>query len=184
MSMPDYVKRALLCFCHVLKSKSQRSPHRWTEPKYGAKVQYATTDQSPLLDPTDITFVQQVLGTFLYYARAVDNTMLVAINELGTQQSKGTKNTLQAVAQLLDYAASNPDAEVRFVASNMCLHIESDASYLCAPKARSGATGYHFLSWKPADQTKPSGPLDPPVPNNGPINIPCILMKEVLASTA
>ena len=94
MSMPGYVIRALLRFVHNAQ-RPEHSPHRWTEPNYGAKIQYAPEDdQSHPLDAKDITFIQQVLGTFLYYARAVDNTMLVAINDLGTQQSKGTYKTM------------------------------------------------------------------------------------------
>jgi hypothetical protein len=185
VSMPGYVERALRRFMHIAEHRPQHAPHRWTEPIYGQRIQYANDDdESPPLDAKSITFVQQVLGTFLYYARAVDNTMLVAINDLGTQQSKGTYNTMRDVTWLLNYASTHPDATVRFTGSDMCLHIESDASYLCAPKARSRAAGFHYLSSKPADPTKPPGPNDPPVPMNGPINVPCILMKEVLASAA
>jgi hypothetical protein len=185
VSMPGYIERALRRFNHIAATRPQHSPHRWTEPVYGAKIQYAQNDDlSAPLDAKSTTFIQQVLGTFLYYARAVDNTMLVAINDLGTQQSKGTYNTMKDVTWLLNYAASHPDAAIRYNGSDMCLHIESDASYLCAPKARSRAAGYHYLSSKPLDPTQPPGPNDPPVPSNGPINVPCILMKEVLASAA
>jgi hypothetical protein len=40
----------------------------------------------------------------------------------------------------------NPDAIVRFTASNMVLAVESDASYLSVVKARSCAAGYFYLT--------------------------------------
>ena len=78
ISMPGYIARALLRFLHRWNRKQQDSPHAWTAPKYGAKIQYADTpDDAPCLDVANVKLVQQVLGTLLYYARAVDSTMLV-----------------------------------------------------------------------------------------------------------
>eukprot|EP00978_Attheya_sp_CCMP212_P012409 scaffold30905_cov98-Attheya_sp.AAC.1 len=55
----------------------------------------------------------------------------------------------------MDYAATNQEATVRYHASDMCLHIHSDASYLSEPKARSQANGHYFLSSAPIDPSKP-----------------------------
>ncbi len=38
--------------------------------------------------------VEEVIGTFLYYARCVDSTMLTALGSLATQQANPTSNTL------------------------------------------------------------------------------------------
>ena len=110
--------------------------------------------------------------------------MLPAIGTLASQQAHGTKATLQALTQLLNYCATHPDATVRFIASDMVLHIDSDASYLSAPKARSRASGYHFLSSRPKDPTKPPQPDDPPPPHNGAINVFCQILREVVSSAA
>jgi hypothetical protein len=59
--------------------------------------------------------------------------MLVALGTLAAAQTKGTKQTVKALQQLLDYAATHPDAIIRFKRSQMCLHISSDASYLSEP---------------------------------------------------
>jgi hypothetical protein len=132
--MPGYIERALQRFTHPLPTRPQHSPHAWTKPIYGAKIQYAAPDDdSPLLDTADIKCVQEILGTLLFYARAVDNTMLTAIGAIATQQSKGTKQTMQAIVQLLNYCATHPNAVVRFHASDMILWVESDASYLSEP---------------------------------------------------
>ena len=49
------------------------------------------------------------------------------------------------ITWLLNYVASNPNATLTYVASDMCLHVHSDASYLSAPKARSRAGAHFFL---------------------------------------
>jgi hypothetical protein len=54
-------------------------------------VQYVPElDDKALLPAADIKRVQQVVGTLLYYARAVDSTMLVALNAISAAQSKAT----------------------------------------------------------------------------------------------
>jgi hypothetical protein len=87
---------------------------------------------------------------------------------------------MNGIVQLLNYCATHPDAVVRFVACDMILHVDSDASYLTAPKSRSRAGGYHYLSNYPASTSSDTDTLTA----NGAINILCITMKEVLASAA
>lgn len=83
-----------------------------------------------------------MLGTLLYYARSVDPTMLVALNELSHEQANPTETTESKLKHLLDYAATHPIATIRYYASDMVLWIDSDATYLVAPKARSRVGGY------------------------------------------
>ena len=61
-------------------------------------------------------------------------------------KAKGTEATAQAVTQLLNYCATHPDAIVRHHASDMQLHVHSDASYLSESQARSRTGGTFFLS--------------------------------------
>lgn len=46
----------------------------------------------------------------------------------------------------MDYAASNPEAEIIYRASEMVLCADSDAAYLVAKNARRRAGGYHLGS--------------------------------------
>ena len=147
VSMPGYVERALQRFKHIPSTRHEPSPHTWNQPQYGAKIQYTKApDETPFLDAANKTHVQMVLGTFLFYARAVDVTVLKAIGKLAPQQSSPTEATMDGITKLLNYAASNPHAELRYYASEMILWIDSDASYLSEPKSRSTCAGYHFLS--------------------------------------
>ena len=67
--------------------------------------------------------------------------MLLALNTLAEQQSSPTKNTESAIAHFLDYAATNTSAIIQYKASDMILHIDSDASYLSEPRAHSRTGG-------------------------------------------
>ncbi len=182
ISMPGYVKRPLQRFIGWVRIRPElhpeHSPHAWTEPIYGWRQQYEATVVSELLDLENKTCVQEVLGTLLYYARAVDNTMLTSIGEIATQQASATNFTLRAITQLLNYAATNPEATIRFHASDMILYVESDASYLSVSKARSRAAGFHYLSDKVDNPSKQQPPM------NGPVNILCKILKNVLSSAA
>ena len=91
-------------------------------------------------------YIQQVLGTFLYYARAVDPTMLVAFSAIASEQASPTKATMKKVDQFLDYAASLEQSVLTYEASDMVLEVHSDASYLSESKARSQAGGHFFMS--------------------------------------
>jgi hypothetical protein len=91
----------------------------------------------PPFNATGITLLQQIIGTFFYYARAINITMLVALGTLGAAQAKGTKATAEASTKLLNYAATHPYVTIQFKASNMVLHVHSNASYLSETKAQS-----------------------------------------------
>jgi hypothetical protein len=91
-------------------------------------------------------FAQEVIGVFLYYARAVDCTMLTALSSLATQQANPTTTTLDRVYQFLDYALSHPNAGITYQASDMILAAHSDASYLSTTNALNRASGHFFLS--------------------------------------
>jgi hypothetical protein len=115
-------------------------------------------------------------GTFLFYAGAVGNTMLVALGTLATAQTQGTEKTMEATQQLLNNGATHPDAAVRFHKSDMILYCHSDASYLSEQKARSRVGGFFYLGNKdePKVVTKP----------NGPIHIESKILKHVMAAAS
>jgi hypothetical protein len=91
------------------------------------------TDDSSLLDDAGKKHIQQVVGTFLYYARAADPTILMASSDITTQQAAPTENTRKQVEQFLDYMWTHPNAKIRYRASNMILNVHSDDLYLSAP---------------------------------------------------
>jgi hypothetical protein len=107
--------------------------------------------------------------------------MLVALDTIASQQSKGTQATAQALTQLLNCAAAHPDATVRYHASDMYLQVHSDASYLSEASVRSCAGGI-FFSQCPTDPSKPPAPTTIPPPQNGAIHIIHTIMSNGMAS--
>ena len=183
VSMPGYVAKALSTLQHPEPTREQHAPHAWNVPTYGATIQYAEAeDTAPPLSPIALKRLQQIVGIFLYYARAIDSTMLVALGSLASAQSNGTEAITTAVTQLLNYAACHPDAILRFSASEMALHVHSDASYLSEKKARSRAGGLFFLSNKLNPPDSAPGPNDPPPPLNGAIHVHSPIISTVLSS--
>jgi hypothetical protein len=145
--MPGYVSKGLQRFNHPHPDKPQDQPHPHVPPNYGAKVQFAKPeDPSPKLDKAGKKFVMQVTGTFLFYARAIEGTMLTTLSALALEQSNPTEHTIQKCKKILDYAATHPDAVLTYRASNMVLAVHSDASYLSKPGACSCAGGHMFMA--------------------------------------
>jgi hypothetical protein len=129
--MPGYIKNALQRYNHEPPSKQQHCPYPPQPKKYGSAAQEPTPiDTSPTLDKNGITRIQQIVGTILYYARAVDITILTALNTIGAEQAQATQNTALTTKQLLEYLATHPDATIRYYASDMIMKVHSDAAYL------------------------------------------------------
>ena len=181
LSMPGYIEKALKTYLGKRPKRPQHVPHAWTAFSYGSKVQLTPlADKSKPLNAGGLTRIQQIIGTLLFYGRAIDSTLLVALGTLPAAQSKGTAATAQAITQLLHYCATHPDATICFIASEMHLHIHSNASYLSEIRARSRAGGYFLLSDKP--KKLPPKPHNTLAPLNGAIHVHSSIMRSVLSS--
>ena len=78
----------LLCKGHTAPKKPQLSPHKHRDIIYGARSQLTPKeDASPFLGPASVTHVQQIARAALYYARAVDNKLLVPLSVIGAGQA-------------------------------------------------------------------------------------------------
>ncbi len=149
----------------------QHQPYPHVKPTYGATCQYAEAhDTSDPLSKEEKTYVQEVIGTFLYYARCVDALMLPALGTLATQQAIPTKNTMKKIKQFLDFAEMHPDAVITYHASNMVLAGHSNALYLSKSNARSRAGGHFFMSKN----------VETP-PNNGAVSAILQIIKAVMS---
>jgi hypothetical protein len=98
------------------------------------------------LTPKEIKYVQDIVGTFLYYAQAVDPTLLPTLSAISAQQSNGTQAVAYACHQLLDCIATHPNAGIQYKACNMVLLVHTDTSYLLKPGGKSRAAGHFYLS--------------------------------------
>ena len=107
------------------------------------------------------------MGTFLYYACAVEFTILPEINKIVKQQANQTHNTEAVITLLLYYAATNMTTMFQYKSSGMILHIYSDASYLSEPRACSHTESHYYLSLLPANPEKSP---NLPTPENGQVH--------------
>ena len=105
--------------------------------------------------------------------------MLPVINEISSQQANPMQATNDEVSMLIDYAHSHHDTVIRYHASNMQLHIDSDAAYLVLPKVCSQGAGYFYLS----NEIENTHSIPAPTPN-GPILIKCVNLRNVMLSVA
>jgi hypothetical protein len=175
--MINYTLKNLKKYGHEKPRKPTDTPYEPYPKKYGAASQTIVPEEpAPPLNKEDLKFVQKVVGSFLYLGRAIDNTILMALNAIANEQSNPTERTKERVLHFLDYLATHPNAIVRFYASDMILNVHSDASYLSAPNAKSRAAGYYFLGSIPQDGK--------PIFLNGAIHVLCTLLKFVASSAA
>ena len=179
ISMNNYIPSLLKKYQHPTPKSPVYSPYQYSPPQYGSKTQYA-----PELDPSTLLekktkHVQGIIGSLLHYARAVDPTILVALNELSTQQASPTVKSLKRLNHLLDYVATSPNTILRFHTSDMVLHMDSDAAYLAMPKARSRIAGHYYLSGHPFHI-----PVDGQRKPNAPILTECCTLRYVVTSAA
>ena len=171
--MPGYCKEALVRFNHKLRRLTDQ-PDKYVKPNC-SKIQYATEeDLTPKVDEETTKFIQQVTGTFQYYAHAVDPTMLVALSAIAADQAKPTERTYEKTLYFLDYVASHPDAIVTYKRSNMVLAIHSDASYLTEARSRSRAGGHFYLGQEKEEEDF----------NNGPVHNVAQIIRNVMTSAA
>jgi hypothetical protein len=170
--MPGYIDNALHKFQHKPPDRPQYAPYPAPKPQYGSKVQLTPEAvDSPTLAPEGKRRIQQVVGLLLYYARAVDPTLMTDISSLASQQATATKDTDTdaKLLQLLKYCATHPNATLDYHASDMILN--SDTGHLNEPEAG----GHFFMSSKHKKGEHQ---------HNGPLLILSTILRMVVASAA
>ena len=143
LGMPRYIMTQLQRYNHKKPTRPQYSPHPVAPRRYGKSAHHSITpDETPAAAPNGILRVQQIVGSILYYAQAVDLTALTALTTLGSEQAKATTHTLKSTEQLLDYLATHPNAKLQYYSSAMVLNIQSDVSYASERCAKSRSTSH------------------------------------------
>jgi hypothetical protein len=89
--------------------------------------------------------VQKIVGSIVYYARAVDMTVLMALSTTASEKTKGTEQTMEKALQILDFLATHPDATIRFHATDMVMNIHSYASLSADIKSETQSSYRHPL---------------------------------------
>jgi hypothetical protein len=88
ISMPGYIKQLLEKYKQKMPKKQQHCPYTPAPKQYGAEAQAPLpTDISLKLSDKEINEIQRVIGSILYYARAVDITVLMALSSIAGEQT-------------------------------------------------------------------------------------------------
>ena len=173
LSMPGYVQNALTRFGVTLNPEGTHSPMTYHPVVHGPQVEQV--DTSPTISAEKVKRIQQIIGVFLYYARAVDESMLCALNKLASKQSHPTEDLETDVNRFLQYAATYPNGKLTFWPSDLKLFVHSDASYCSETGSRSRSGGFFFLG---LNDTSGNDQI------NGGLGSQSKIMPNVLSSTA
>jgi hypothetical protein len=120
----------LLKYKHPQPAKLRLSPYKCPPIAYGAKSHITPDpDALELLNANRKRCVQEIVGSLLYYAQAVNNKLLVELSTIAARQAKSTVATEQAVNLLLDYVATNFNDGIVHHGSNMILCAHTDAGF-------------------------------------------------------
>ena len=87
LSMDGCMEQALLEFQHAKPKVPCHAPSWCERPHCGQRVQHAQTDDTDTLGALQINHVQKIAGKLLCCVRAVDPTMLHAINAVGAHNA-------------------------------------------------------------------------------------------------
>ena len=106
--MPGYIEKLLLKCKHDNPLDVQSSPYKAPPKIYGKGAQDSIPhDTTKNIDKSRINIIQQVVGGVLYYARAVDNIVLVALRAIASEQTIATVAIEGRVLQLLTTCQTN-----------------------------------------------------------------------------
>eukprot|EP00957_Ditylum_brightwellii_P199295 15191439-Ditylum_brightwellii.AAC.1 len=89
--MPGYINKARLKYGHQKPKRAQHAPLKHSPVHYGAKTQWVEEDLMEPLTKMDIKRVKDIVGTLLYYARAVDPMLVAALSIIASQQANASK---------------------------------------------------------------------------------------------
>jgi hypothetical protein len=147
ISLPGYISMLLLKFKYPHPAKPRLSPCRCLPIACSAKSHITPDpDSSELLHASCKRLMQEIVGSLLYYARAVDNKLLIVLSTITACQAKATVATEQVVELVLDYVATYPNDGIVYCASNMILCVHADAGFLKDTNSCSRAGAHIYLS--------------------------------------
>ncbi len=161
--MPRYISKALTKYQHPKPVSPQHAPYKAAPIQYGARDQRVEIDTTQPLTLKEIKCVQDIVGTLLYYVRAVDPTLLTALSAIAARQSNGTRAVADACYQLLDYVATHPNAGIWYKACNMVLSVHTDVLYLSKPgsKVEQPVISTHLITITKTSTMTPFSPYLP-----------------------
>ena len=129
--MNGYVQSILDSYHHAPPNKPQLYTHPKTEISYTSTVQYPSETYSrPPLNALGIKQVQVIIGSLLYYARDIENKLIVSLCAIRSQKASSTKRILYEITQLIDHITLYPNCGITYYTSSMFHTGHSDDSFI------------------------------------------------------
>ena len=89
--MTGYIQAALQSFQHIPPTRKEYAPHIWERPNCRVTQKFTKAeDTSQKVPPERILRLQKITRTLLFYAKAIDLTILVAMGTITAAQISGT----------------------------------------------------------------------------------------------
>ena len=127
--MPNYIKKKLQEYIHVFPNRPQYCPYLPKPKRFGSEAQAPLPPNTlPPLDAEGIKRAQQIVGSILYYAWAVNMMVVIALSSITVKQTMAKTRPMGRCIKLLDNLATNSHAQAFFHASDTIINIHSDAS--------------------------------------------------------
>ena len=147
ISMNGYIDKLLIKYRHPRPRKPKLSPHNHREVTYWSKEKLnPDEDTSPALDNEGTKRIQDIVGELLYYARAVDNKLLVRLSVIGAHQAAATQRMSEAINQLLECSSTYPTNGILYCSSDMVIYAHSDEGFHYDSKGHIRSGAHVFLS--------------------------------------
>ena len=86
-----------------------------------------------------VLWVQRIVGALLYYARSVNNKLILYLSEKGAWQASSTEKTLKVINHILDYCSTYADNGLVYFSSDTILTAHSNSGLNKETNSRSRA---------------------------------------------
>ena len=127
--------------------KRRKTPSKYTPPVYGKETTDVETEAAPPEHlPEMKNFVQSVNGTYLFYGRIIDYSILEQTNTIGQSQGNPTADTVDQVNHLIGYMKEYPDTKLVVKGNDMQFRVMYDASFMTAHARKSKGGAVYYLS--------------------------------------
>ena len=152
--IPTFIPTALHKYQHPKPTKPQHVPVKAVHIQYGAKIQVEKKDKSPGISESIIKLIQDVVGTFACYGRAVDPKMAATLRSIASRQSKATEN-LEEELKTFGLLCNSPKCRCEVSCK---LHDTGNAFSVnsCVPKTVRHGTSLHRICPKLSIDSSPS----------------------------
>ena len=146
ISNGETVPKSLARFDKDNSIKRRKTPSKYVPPVYGSNDIDTEIESIAKHVPEMKNFVQSTNGTYLFYGRIIDYSILEQTNTIGQSQGNPTTDTIDQVNHLIGYVKEYPDTKLIIKGNDMQLRVMYDASFMTAHARKSKGGAVYYLA--------------------------------------